>query len=300
MRTISLRSAQTHRWVVSIDGQNSTVSTTNYNRPQITSIEGMVDASNDGYEEVVVRGKDFGGDVNKLEQVSYGPTGTEFNALDCTVAAHVHDEIRCKTSPGMGGGLKWSVKVDGQTSDLSDFTTNYKSPVIDEIVLDVGETQGQSEHVINGTNLAVNVPGSYIEVLFDNERIVLSNDGFNNEGSKRIVAGSYMSGRVGDKDFVRFVLPHLSVLPQMKVVKVRVGHVEKLNVEQLSNELGFEYGTPEVVTIENIEGNPIMNPAGTAVDQPTTDLVVRGNNFGLAGYSDLTINDELQSVTMWR
>jgi len=284
-----------HRWIVTIDGQNSTVSTTNYNRPKISTVIGMIDAHNDGGEPVTILGTDFGESQSKLESVTYGPSGTEFNALDCLLVSHF--EIRCKTSPGLGDNLKWSITVDKQTSDLSDVSTNYKTPSIVSLVEDSGETQGQTVHVINGTHLAVNVPGSYVEVLMDGEPIPLDGD----EGSEftKAVSGSYLTGRDGDMDFIKFTLPQLKRVPQEKVINVRVGHIEKLNVEQSSNTLPFEYGDPIIDTIENIEGPPVVvDVAGSSIES-TTDLVIRGSNFGLYEYSDIRINDEVQDVTLW-
>jgi len=66
--------------------------------------------------------------VVELEGRHFGPLGTavefpvygkekpgEFTAVECEVA-EAHELIRCKTAPGAGDDLKWSVTVDGQKS----------------------------------------------------------------------------------------------------------------------------------------------------------------------------------------
>jgi hypothetical protein len=130
----------------------------------------------------------------------------------------------------------------------------------------------------------VSVPNSFIEILFDGETIELL------PGVLRSVAGSpsdYLTGRNSDgTDFIDFELPEMLKLHQSKKVEVKVGH-KIFNVEQLSNDLSFNYNNPFIDTVENIEVDPIMG-------QSTTDLVVRGSNFGLKDYSQIYIDNVLQ------
>ena len=87
-------------------------------------------------------------------------------------------------------------------------------------------------------------------------------------------ASGYLAGRNEEDgtDYLDFFLPEMVKLHQAKKLDLKVGHVI-FNVVQSSNELDFTYNSPDILTIENIEGEPIMN-------QATTDLVIRGDNFG--------------------
>ncbi|GMH50640.1 hypothetical protein TL16_g00832 [Triparma laevis f. inornata] len=282
-------SGKMHRWIIKIDGQNSTVSTTSYDRPTIESITGpgATDASCDGGQAITITGKNFGPGQKYLGDVTYGPSGTEYVAANCQYVSHF--EITCETAPGLGQNLNWLVSVDGQLSDLSATTTNYKSPVISKVYVETGKTAGGSLHRINGTDFGVKVPNSYIEVLFNSVPIVL--DGF---FSTKVTQGSsteYMAGREPDGfDFVEFTLPPMMVLHQAKTVQIHVGHVSH-NVDQYSNMQGFTYGHPYLDTIENLEGDLY----GLTQD-PTTDLVIRGENFGTAEISNIYINDIEQPI----
>ncbi|GMI07720.1 hypothetical protein TrVE_jg4996 [Triparma verrucosa] len=279
-------SGKMHRWIIKIDGQNSTVSTTSYDRPTIESITGLgaTDASCDGGQAITITGKNFGPGQKYLGDVTYGPSGTEYVADNCQYVSHF--EITCETAKGLGKELSWLVSVDGQLSDLSATTTNYKTPVISKVYVETGKTAGGSLHRINGTDFGVKVPNSYIEVLFDGVPIVL--DGVS---STKAIQGSYLSGREPDGvDFIDFTLPPMTVLDQAKEVKMHVGHASH-NVDQYSNTQSFSYGHPYLDTIENLEGDPY----GLTQD-PTTDLVIRGENFGTSEISSVYINDIEQPV----
>jgi hypothetical protein len=287
-------SGKQHRWIIKIDGQNSTVSTTSYDRPSVESItgQGAEDALADGGQRVTITGKNFGPNQEKLQRVSYGPSGQEYTAANCERLSHY--VIECDTSPGLGGDLKWLVQVDGQLSDLSLISTNYKQPQITILENHLGrnstefeaDTKGGSALRITGKNLGVTVPSAYVEILFDGVAIELA------PGVIRAVQGSatgYLAKRVdGDEalDQIDFTLPQMSKLHQGKTVSVKVGH-KVFNVEQLSNNLVLNYGKPDIKTIENIEADPMMG-------QATTDLVIRGTNFGLSDYARIFINNVAQ------
>eukprot|EP00520_Triparma_pacifica_P008947 CAMPEP_0118663976 /NCGR_PEP_ID=MMETSP0785-20121206/17747_1 /TAXON_ID=91992 /ORGANISM="Bolidomonas pacifica, Strain CCMP 1866" /LENGTH=4925 /DNA_ID=CAMNT_0006557813 /DNA_START=422 /DNA_END=15195 /DNA_ORIENTATION=+ len=295
-------SGKMHRWIVMIDGQNSTVSTTSYDRPSISGIEGpgAIDANCDGGESVTLSGKNFGPGRNSVEMVTYGPAGNEFTAE--IVEYKSHAEIVCKTVKGLGQNLKWQVKIDGQFSDLSEITSNYEKPSISHIKKLHGYTEGGSEHVINGTNLGVNVDNSYLEIRFDGEAIIL--DGSSTDKVVQGESSSYMAGRAEDgvTDYIKFVLPPMSKVHQAKVVTVHVGH-KHFNVDQESNQLVFNYGDPRIESIENLAGEPL----GLTM-LPTTNLVIRGVNFGMEKYSSIFIDNveqpfvdstEVAGVTEW-
>jgi hypothetical protein len=65
---------------------------------------------------VTVRGANFGTRA-WLEAVTYGPTGYEYAAANCTLAA-AHTTLACFTAPGCGAGLRWVVRVRGQAGQV--------------------------------------------------------------------------------------------------------------------------------------------------------------------------------------
>ncbi|GMH66617.1 hypothetical protein TL16_g04474 [Triparma laevis f. inornata] len=278
-----------HNWIVQIDGQTSTVSTTQYSPPEIYSIEGMVDADPNGDQVVLVKGRDFGHSQDKLEYITYGPSGTEYSASGCTLTSHT--EIQCKTSEGIGKDLRWLVAVDSQVSQLSDATTNYAAPEIISIDEHTGETKGMSSHQIIGKNLASAVSGTYVELRMDDE--VFAIDAL---GMMKGLSGTGVTSPLNDThEVINFTLPEMVKLSQVKTLKVKVGDTNKANVEQVSNKLAFNYLAPYIDTIENIEGDP-AGPTGTEM---TTDLVIRGTNFGRNSYASIYVNEVEQGTWTW-
>jgi hypothetical protein len=155
------------KWLVTIDGQISTVPSTDYAPPVITSITGAgsVNASTDGGDLVILTGSYFS--INKfLEKVTYGPKGTEFTARNCTVT-RAHSEITCTTAPGTGRVLYWTVTIRGQTSSLSSTFTSYAAPTISIIQDSFGPTQGGKQIHIEGKNFGLAYAQSKISVVID-------------------------------------------------------------------------------------------------------------------------------------
>jgi hypothetical protein len=87
--------------------------------------------------------------------VSYGPTGSEFVADNCSVFTP-HDTLECNTSAGAGRTLKITVVVDGLVSAAP--VTAYKEPTIEAVSApprgaSVGfSTRGGEPMVIEGTD----------------------------------------------------------------------------------------------------------------------------------------------------
>ena len=103
---------------------------TDYAPPSIEALEGpgAANADPNGGQLVTVRGANFGTRA-WLEAVTYGPTGYEYAAANCTLAA-AHTTLACFTAPGCGAGLRWVVRVRGQASPPSAATTSYAAPSI--------------------------------------------------------------------------------------------------------------------------------------------------------------------------
>jgi hypothetical protein len=154
-----------HTWVVDIDGQASTASTTAYGKPVITALSGpgAANATTYGGEAVTLTGYNFGpkkgasetGNASFLESVTYGPGGSEYEASRCRVSV-AHVEIVCATVAGVGPALAWVVTVDGQASDASSSPkTNYAAPAVRGLSPTRVDTAGGSTHVLNGTDLGM-------------------------------------------------------------------------------------------------------------------------------------------------
>jgi hypothetical protein len=148
-----------HSWGVLVGGQQSEdlYTGSSYGAPFVSVLQGVgsLDAGTPGQQSVQIKGGNFGTQsMGRLDNVTYGPTGTEFTALNCTVAQS-HLMIACNTAPGGGAGLKWVVNVDNQRSTQP--TTNYAPPAVAALA-GVGATAARSVGgdvvVLTGTNFA--------------------------------------------------------------------------------------------------------------------------------------------------
>jgi hypothetical protein len=148
-------------------------STVSYAAPTLYSFDGAVTASSNGGEEVVLYGRNFGPaslSPTPLESVVYAPVGLphRFEAANCAITLN-HTEITCRTVPGVGGRLLWTVTVAGQSS--SNQRTHYAVPVITDIrvagAVDAGNattptlllrTEGGQAMVISGQHFGTASP----------------------------------------------------------------------------------------------------------------------------------------------
>jgi len=135
---------------VVIDGQLNTAPTIDYGPPIIDSITGMTDASTDGGDIVTITGSFFS-TQKWLDSVTYGRSGTEFIAANCTLTVN-HAEIKCKTVPGTGRKLQWFVTVRGQTSAPVSIFTSYAAPSVTSATPLNGPTSGGYQVTLSGTN----------------------------------------------------------------------------------------------------------------------------------------------------
>ena len=103
-----------------------------FSSPGIFSIVAP-ELSTDGGDEVLIIGQGFGpsDNTNLLNSVTYGPSGYGYT-VPCSVVTH--GEIRCLTVAGFESDLKWTVTVDGQSSDVSTSVTNYQTVSILAII----------------------------------------------------------------------------------------------------------------------------------------------------------------------
>jgi hypothetical protein len=123
-----------HFWRVSIDGQMTPLSPSEsfYAPPFVTLLDGDAAeaARTQGGEWLRINGSNFGTDVTVISRVSYGPTGVEFNATNCSIVMP-HTSLMCLTAEGVGAGLGFSIVVDRQESSTPKST--YNAPAIASI-----------------------------------------------------------------------------------------------------------------------------------------------------------------------
>ena len=100
-----------------------------FSSPGISSIVAP-ELSTDVGDEVLIIGQGFGPSDN-TNSVTYGPSGYGYT-VPCSVVTH--GEIRCLTVAGFESDLKWTVTVDGQSSDVSISVTNYQTVSILAII----------------------------------------------------------------------------------------------------------------------------------------------------------------------
>jgi hypothetical protein len=271
------------KWLVTIDGQISTVPSTDYAPPIITSVSGpgSINASTDGGDIVILTGSYFS--VNKwLEKVTYGPKGTEFTARNCTVTRS-HTEITCTTAPGTGRKLFWTVTIRGQASSLSSTFTSYAVPTISIVQDAFGPTQGGKQIHIAGRNFGLAYAQSKITVIIDSagySTSVPSDEDLNAHWSS-IYSGdsglsSVASWITNSAVSVTTILPrYISRTSASVDFILPEGYGSPINVFVLvdgipSNRLVFGYESPQIFNLA---------PDRLNISGPYLNIVIEGVNF---------------------
>jgi len=158
-------------WKIIIDGQESVSPTTAYGQPIITSFSGVgaIDANTDGGQLVTLHGR-YLSVQQHLGLVTYGPSGTEFKANNCTVT-NDHTEITCLTVPGTGRVLRWIVQVGNQYSEPSIPFTSYAYPTITAVIPANSLTNGEKTITIEALNAGLRYAASKLEIRLNNESV---------------------------------------------------------------------------------------------------------------------------------
>jgi hypothetical protein len=143
--------------VLSIGGRPSDVNPSvklTYMSPSISKIEMTGVSPTTGGQPFVITGFNLG---NVISQVSirYGPTDvgvTKFLATDCTIVTP-HTSITCKSAPGIGINLQYTITVAGLTSLLSSSSTQYGGPTVASLKYPSGglDTKGGETVTITGS-----------------------------------------------------------------------------------------------------------------------------------------------------
>lgn len=264
-----------HVWHVVIDGQLSSTPTTNTEAPSIDRMSGYhINASQAGGQTVYIYGENFGRSRAKLEAVSYGPSGVEFEPRNCSIMAD--GLLRCETTMGIGTDLQWVVTVDGQTSEVSNALFSYAEPVIYQVTPRTGSTKGGTTHVIRGRNLGLEYASSTLRLFLDNNAVPF-------DGTDLIeitlldVKYRYWCSEENRSDTkileecVSFILPEMLDMRQAKTIAVQVSSSKYTSLAMGSNKLSFTYESPVITSVLSAESSG------------STELVIGGKNFGVLG-----------------
>ena len=143
-----------HKWVISVDGQDSRVPTTDYKEPEIMNVSGAIfNASTIGGERILLQGYNFGPriihEANKQFKVLYG---YKYEGVNCSILADEPSEMECLLSPGVGKDLQVTIEVAGQVSAPSIGTISYGPPHVQSFSPVVGRTASGFQLTIRGRN----------------------------------------------------------------------------------------------------------------------------------------------------
>ena len=276
-----------HTWLVTVNGQLSTVPTTKYASPVISAIggPGAADASTAGGQAVTIDGRFFGPDGD-LQFVKTGPSGEDFTVDGCTRVSH--ERIVCSTLPSLGAEYFWTVGVGGQVSADKSISTGYAAPRAYTIGPQLLNTAGGDTLTITGADFGVQVPSAGIEVLFDGEPITVDAPG----GNVPIIfpdEQSVYSALVGGNDTLFVSAPEMVDDRHSRNVTVRSFlRSYRASTTQVSGVVAFEYRGPNVTDLQNAVGPEISAGGGATLE--TTDLVLLGSGFGTAAFGRVLIN----------
>lgn len=96
--------------------------------------------------------QNFGPVSTPITQVSYGVTGYDFNATQCSVTVP-HTQLTCNTVVGAGAGLTYKVIIDGQLNTVP--TADYAPPAISGVAgMTDASTDGGDVVVISGSQFS--------------------------------------------------------------------------------------------------------------------------------------------------
>ncbi|KAA0152665.1 hypothetical protein FNF28_07019 [Cafeteria roenbergensis] len=173
-----------HKWFANVAGQRSVLpapNTTRYDAPVIqhpggVTGPGVQNGTTRGGSDAYVAGANFGPPVTLLPPalrvswiVTYGPTGSEYTAVNCTSASASGTRLSCLTAPGVGLGHSWRVTTQAcdsggancgsRTSSIAASGTSYGPPVIASVRGPgaFGSTAGGQEVVVEGENFGPDV-----------------------------------------------------------------------------------------------------------------------------------------------
>ena len=246
------------RWVLKIDGQMSTTSTTNYAPPTVTGIfqtdgvTAITDASANGDVTIVLLGKNFGpvGFI-QIDAITFGPQGRQFIAKDCNITI-ASTRMVCKTPPSIGQDLQSYVTIGGQTSLTSSAKLSFAAPIVEVTSSLLVDTRGQSIS-FTGTNYGLKIEDLTTRAVF---------------GAKILVATETEQLEPNGKDQVKFDFPPLiDMLSPFSNIETYL-EVSTGIVTMQSNTKLLAYARPVIDKIFTYEGI-----------SAALRIVLAGNNF---------------------
>ena len=285
-------------WSVLVDGQNSTVPTTSYARPEIHNISlldpniddnaatvaDIAKAATTGGQLLIIQGAYFGAiGSNDIKSVSYGAMGRTYVARNCAVLSNIPSteaRMQCSTVPGVGRNLRFLVNIGGQESAIvntkrSAATLSYADPVIKWITPAVSDTADAITVTIKGANFGP--PGStLVGTTFGYQFSDPFGDDAVRDGvatSSNIVATKHRSDSV-----VEFVVPAGTVdaehLVQIHVTSIVASSQDRTNGVNKTSSVGsntvlFSITPPKLATVRLLDPKNIYS-----------SVVIFGSSFG--------------------
>ncbi|RYY32008.1 hypothetical protein EON62_05930, partial [archaeon] len=289
-------------WSLVVDGQRSVAPFTAYGPPVVNNFygAGAQDASTDGGQEVFINGSYFSVD-QFLGAVTYGPTGREFMARNCSLSTN-HTVIRCLTRPGVGRGLSWLVTVGEQVSAAASVTTSYAVPNITSVLPTNFTTRGGVDLVITGTNFALNYEAVSIVMKMDN--LMLS------APSEEDITAHWASLYAGGTGLptVATWIDSLTTVPTMLPRVVAPGvHQVRATVPE-----GFGPAPRMFLLVSGVPSNvvtlrytpPVINfaaPDRQGVPSGYLRVILEGSSFcnGQSGCGRLLVNEQQMPTSEW-
>jgi hypothetical protein len=208
-----------HRWVVAVSDQLSDPTDgsvglgSSYANPTLNFFEGAwMDACTEGGAKVRLVGVDFGAD-SSLVSATFGPTGFEYQAIDCTIdPENLDTHMTCTLPPGVGARNKWTVYVDGQMSKVP--TTDYIKPSILQLsgacVNDGAHTAGGEELLISGLDFGP-------LLLYDGSHVPLATPGSGNSSAMPALRFTYGPVTGEEYEAMGCVVLDLDVLTSIEI-----------------------------------------------------------------------------------
>ena len=130
-----------------------------------------------GGTRVTLRGHDLGfaparrdmvaGGYAPVVVVTYGPTGTEYTATNCTLDADSNQAVACDTVAGVGAAHLWTVTIDGAAASSGALRTSYELPTIATVAsAQPLATAGGTPVTVTGTNFGAVGSGATVHAVY--------------------------------------------------------------------------------------------------------------------------------------
>ena len=255
----------------------------NYVSPVVTNVAGNGNLSTVGDSTIVFTGANFG-PPNTTVTVLYGSNNLEYVCSYVTNPSDAYTVVRCKTAPGVGQNLPWSITVGGQTfsSSTSSYVISYGNPVVTALSVPSGSTYtisnldsaGGQDFVIQGSNFGPD------GTLLDNRYGIVVTYG---SSTGNLLTATNCRQGIGAAAHTTLTCKTVAGVSTDHKVSVFVDGVATTSPYPSSNSTGLSYIKPTITRIYG-EGAKQADTAGGQV------LYLEGVHFGPINYPVTTID----------